>query len=268
MKTVICNLGLACTLIVLIVCATDFAAYAQNKSNARQGNDKPRGSSSSSSTTSTNQTNVNELINSGQSAATDDMTFVYEFEQPQFVISRVRIEHNAQGKGSITFTRRALNEDFTEPINVSAPALARIKEFVAKLNFLDSTENYQTEKDFSNLGNVTLTVKQNAPTLPAQQKTRTVKYNYTRNADAAALANEYRRLQEQALFIFDINLARTNQPLEAPGIMRRLELLVARNGISDLAQLAPTLRDLSTDERLPLIARNKAEKLLKKAEKP
>jgi len=40
-----------------------------------------------------------------------------------------------------------------------------------------------------------------------------------------------------------------------------------RNEVSDPAQLVPLLSDLANDERIPLIARNQAARLLKKLKK-
>jgi hypothetical protein len=85
--------------------------------------------------------------------------------------------------------------------------------------------------------------------------------------NAMALMQEYRRLTEQAVFVFEIKLAVEMQPLEAPKLMGKLETLLRLNQISDAKQLAPLIRRLSTDERLPLIARNHAVRLLKKLEK-
>ena len=65
----------------------------------------------------------------------------------------------------------------------------------------------------------------------------------------------------------EIKLAVEMQPLEAPKLMSKLEPLLRLNLISDPKQLAPLIRTLSTDERLPLIARNHAGRLLKKIEK-
>jgi hypothetical protein len=49
--------------------------------------------------------------------------------------------------------------------------------------------------------------------------------------------------------------------------MEELESQLKRNGLSDPRQLLPLLRDISTDEHLPLIARNHAARLIKKIEK-
>jgi hypothetical protein len=67
--------------------------------------------------------------------------------------------------------------------------------------------------------------------------------------------------------MFDINVARQNQPLESPRIMRGLDSYLKRNAISDPVQMLPFLRELSGDERMPLIARNHAERLAKQIEK-
>jgi uncharacterized protein (UPF0147 family) len=49
--------------------------------------------------------------------------------------------------------------------------------------------------------------------------------------------------------------------------MEEFELQLKRNGLSDPQQLVPLLKDISTDEHVPLIARNHALRLIKKIEK-
>jgi hypothetical protein len=96
---------------------------------------------------------------------------------------------------------------------------------------------------------------------------RSAQFNWTTDANAKALANEYWRAADQAILVFDIAVSRENLPLEAPKLMDRLDQLLSRGGLSDPEQLIPLLRELSTDERVPLIARNHASRLLKKIEK-
>jgi hypothetical protein len=93
---------------------------------------------------------------------------------------------------------------------------------------------------------------------------RVAEFNWTNNADVSTLASEYRRAADQAIFIFDMSIARQNQPLNAPKLMEVLESLLKREGVSDPKQLLPLLEDLSTDEHVPLIARNHAIRLIKK----
>jgi hypothetical protein len=96
---------------------------------------------------------------------------------------------------------------------------------------------------------------------------RTATFNWTDNKDAKNLADEYRRIGQQFVWIFDVNVARENQPLEAPGLIVALDALVRRKEISDPVQMIPLLKELSADERLPLIARNRANKLIERIEK-
>ena len=49
--------------------------------------------------------------------------------------------------------------------------------------------------------------------------------------------------------------------------MEELEIQLKRNGLSDPKQLLPLLKDITSDEHLPLIARNHAARLIKKIEK-
>jgi uncharacterized protein (UPF0147 family) len=136
----------------------------------------------------------------------------------------------------------------------------RIKAVWQALNFLDSTESYQYEKDYSHLGNMTFTLKKD-------KRERIAKFNYTSNPNAKNLADEYRRIGQQFVWIFDITVARENQPLEAPRLMDALDSLIKRNEISDAAQMIPMLKELSNDERIPLIARNHATRIVKEIEK-
>ena len=53
----------------------------------------------------------------------------------------------------------------------------------------------------------------------------------------------------------------------APGLMTELESMLTRNELSDPKQLVPLLTELKTDEHIPLIARNHADRILKRIEK-
>ena len=183
--------------------------------------------------------------------------YTYEFSQPKFVIKRIVLEHDANGRGTVKFER--LNEDtpIVEPLELSPAALARINAAWQGLQFLDSSTNYQAEKQFPHLGTMRIGMEQGT-------RKRVAEFNWTNNSDASTLVNEYRRAADQAILIFDITIARENQPLNAPKLMEVMESLVKRDGLSDPKQLLPLLQDLSTDERVPLIARNHALRIIKK----
>ena len=186
--------------------------------------------------------------------------YAYEFNQPNFNIRQIVIEHDASGRGNISFARKDSKELFTDPLQISPAALARIMAAWEALKFLDSEANYQADKQFPHLGTMTLRMKQG-------ERERKAEFNWTHDEGAAALVKEYRGIGEQQLFIFDVSLARQYQPSDTVKIFKRLESLLNRKEISDTTQLVPLLRDLATDERIPLIARNHVTRLLKKIEK-
>jgi hypothetical protein len=53
-------------------------------------------------------------------------------------------------------------------------------------------------------------------TMKKSGKEREAKFNWTDNKDAKTLAEEYRKIGQQFVWVFDIGLARENQPLDAP----------------------------------------------------
>lgn len=195
-----------------------------------------------------------------RSAPADDIAYSYEFTQPQFTIRHIIIEHDAQGRGHISFERQGEVETITDPLELSETARARILGLWNVLRFLDSDANYQSDKQFPHLGTMKLKMKRGT-------NERVAEFNWTNDANAKALADEYRRVANQAIFIFDISVARENEPLNSPKLLDTLDLYLARNELSDPHQLIPLIRDLSTDERLPLMARNHAGRILKKLEK-
>ena len=195
----------------------------------------------------------------GAPVATDPAYF-YEFSQPDFIISKIVIEHDEAGRGTITFTKKMFGDKVTDPLQISPAALERINAAYAALNFVDSNESYQYEKDYSHLGVTTFRLKKG-------DKQRTAVFNYTVNKDAKALVDEYRKLGNQFIWIFDITVARENQPLETPKLLDSLDSLLRRDEISDPAQMVPLLKGMKDDERIPLITRNHADKLAARIEK-
>ena len=193
-------------------------------------------------------------------AKTDAVKYSYEFSQPKFYVKHIVLEHDGNGRGTVTFER--LNEDtpISEPIELSTEALARITSSWQALQFLESDTNYQSDKQFPHLGTMRIGMQRG-------ERKRIAEFNWTNNSVASKLVNEYRKAADQAMLVFDIALARENQPLNAPKLMELFETLLKRDGLSDPRQLLKLLQDLSTDEHIPLIARNHALRLIKKIEK-
>lgn len=212
------------------------------------------------------QAKKNERPNGGNSSGKNAVqneyapNYFYEFSRPGFTVEKVSIEHDEAGKGKISFVKSISSEVITDPIQVSPAALERIKNALVALDFMNSTESYQYEKDYSHLGNITFKVKKDG-------KERETKFNWTTNADAKTLMDEYRRISNQYVWIFDMNLSRENQPLESPKLMDIMDSYIRRNEISDAVQLIPYLKEVGDDERIPLIARNHATRLIKQIEK-
>src|ERR1051325_7897375 len=189
----------------------------------------------------------------------DTTTYSYEFTQPDFIIRHIVIEHDAMGRGKIKFKKQGIDTELEEPIELSTGALGRILGAWTELKFLDSSESYQSHLQYPHLGTMRLKMER-------ETRKRTAEFNWTDNKTASLLATEYRRVADQAILVFDISVARESQPLNAPKLMDEFEQQLKRNGLSDPQQMLPLLKEISTDEHLPLIARNHALRLIKKLE--
>jgi hypothetical protein len=229
----------------LIVLSAAISICAQNQSGAKH-NSRPQQVGDASSTAVTTKT--------------EPVKYTYEFSQPKFYVKHIVIEHDQNGRGTVTFER--LNEDtpISEPIELSTEALARINASWQALHFLDTDTNYQSNKQFPHLGTMRIGMERG-------ERKRVAEFNWTNNSDASKLVAEYRKAADQAILVFDIAIARENQPLNAPKLMELFESLLKRDGLSDPRQLLKLLQDMSTDEHTPLIARNHALRLIKQIEK-
>ena len=229
-----------------IVLALSFAAFAQDAGKNGKRNSRPQQSASET-------VKPNGAERSGP-------IYRYEFSQPDFVISHIIIDHGPDGNGTITFDRKDYDEEITDPLLLSSATIEAINSALTELNYLDSNEDYQYSKDYSHLGQMEFT-------LTDGERSRKVTYNWTENKGAKALAEEYRKIANQYIWMFDINLARENQPLESPRVVSRLDSFLRRGEISDPPNMLPFLRSLTMDERMPLMARNHIQRLIDRIEK-
>ncbi|MDT5269007.1 MAG: hypothetical protein QOH49_1193 [Acidobacteriota bacterium] len=186
--------------------------------------------------------------------------YVYEFKQPDFFVYFIHIEHDDNGRGQIRFERRSDAEQITEPFELSPVALARVRARWDALGFLDSQANYQGERTYPSMGQTKLIMRRGG-------RERTAEFNYSQDKDAQGLAEEYRKASEQSVLVFELQIARESQPLETPKLINKLDTLIERDYLSDRQQLVPLIRELTEDERVPLVGRNQAARILKKLEK-
>ena len=122
----------------------------------------------------------------------DPTRYTYEFTKAEFIVRHILIEHDALGRGKITFERRGEETPIVEPIELSIAALGRVLGLWTELRFLDSTENYQTAKSFAHLGTYKLRMDDG-------KHQRTAEFNWSNNKVAWTLTNEYRRVSDQAI---------------------------------------------------------------------
>jgi hypothetical protein len=187
--------------------------------------------------------------------------YVYTFERPGFTWSSIRIEHDDSGKGRAWFRHDGEDESLDDPIEIPAVTMDFLKKAYADLDFLNSTQDYQyPARDYSHMGNVTITLSRDG-------RTRTAKFNWTEVKSAKFLMDMYRAISNEAIWKFEITSARDNQPLLTPGLVDQLDGYLQRNEIADPPHLVGFLTQLSTDERLPLIARNHLTRIVAKISK-
>jgi hypothetical protein len=207
------------------------------------------------------QTRIEFTQTSGPGAheTTAGARYRYLFENPRFTTPVQELEFDETGKGKFRFQRKD-SDEIINTLALSPAVLSQIQTLLDGLNFLDSTENYQHKKDFSHLGNMTITYSRGG-------KERSIKFNYTENTSLSRLTEIFRNIVTQETRIFELETVLQNDPISTPAQLRFLESELRSKHIADPQRLEPILNNIKLDESVPLIARNHAERLLQSIKK-
>src|SRR5262245_58173300 len=178
----------------------------------------------------------------------------YLFENPRFTTPVQELEFDGSGQGKFRFKRKD-SDEIVNKLSLSPEVLSQIQLLLDDLNFLASAEDYQYKKDFSHLGNMTISYSRG-------EKERTVKFNYTENQSMSRLTDIFRNIVTQETRIFELEAVLANDPISAPAQLRMLESELKSKRIADPHRFDPILKNVKLDEGVPLIARNHADRLL------
>lgn len=190
------------------------------------------------------------------SASGTGVSIRYQFENDRFLIPRIELSIDGTGTGRLEWERKDARKPLSRSVRVSEQGLAELSRLLDRLNFLRSSEQYQSTEDHGNLGSTAIRVSQG-------EMSREVVFNYTRNKDADALGRLLRGIANREMLVADLEVAVQHQPLETPAALATLAEEHARGRIGDAVALLPLLKSIADDMSLPLIARNRAGDLAK-----
>ncbi len=186
--------------------------------------------------------------------------YYYRFENPKFDVPLVELEIDSLGKGHFSFRRKDAGEVVRLPLELLPQTLRKIQSSLEALRFLESTETYQGERDASYLGTATLGVVQGG-------RERRVTFNFTRNEVMRDLAGLLRAITLQEYRVFLIELARRHEPLDLDKQLLSLEAELKNGWLAEPEKLLPLLRRLRDDDDILLMARRRADRLVRQIEK-
>src|SRR5262245_15169962 len=107
----------------------------------------------------------------------------YLFENPRFTTPVQELEFDGSGQGNFRFKRKD-SDEVVNKLTVSPEVLSQIQLLLDDMNFLASDEDYQHKKDFSHLGNMTISYSRGG-------KERTVKDRKSTRLNSSHLGISY-----------------------------------------------------------------------------
>ena len=201
----------------------------------------------------------NPQSSNGASAAAE-MSFTYRFENPRFYLRKIEIDLSGDGLGELRFMRGESDELLDCKVRLLPGTITRIRSLFQSADFLDARAEYQDKTDMSHLGWITLAAKQGA-------RERSVRFNYTINAQMKELADIFRGIATQEISLFDIDNAQRYQPLDLPKQLETLERDLRLEWIAEPERILAVLNEMVADDTQPLIARNHAKRIVEAIKK-
>jgi len=198
-------------------------------------------------------------LGTARSSPIEEPLYRFRFENARFVVSFQEVALTRDGKGTYRYQRKEM-EEMVLPFTVSPQMMGQIEDLFERVNFLQSTDNYQHRRDFSHLGTMTLTMRRHG-------EERSVQFNFTEHPLINQLVKLFRGLATQEARYFELESVRANDPLSTPAQLRLLEGEFKSRTIADPRRFGPLLREIRLDEGVPLIARNHAVRLLEQIER-
>ena len=204
------------------------------------------------------------VVSNGQNGAADragaGASFGYRFENTRFHIPLIEIDLASDGTGELRFKRGESDEIIDLKLRLLPATMERIRTLYSATGFLTSKDEYQSKKDFSNLGWITLSAREGG-------LMREARLNYSENHQIRELYEIFRAIATQQMHLFDLDIAEQYQPLDLPTQLRVLERDLELERIAEPEQMLAALRNINSNDSLPLIARNHAKRIADSIEK-
>lgn len=203
-------------------------------------------------------------VSNGQNGAAEREyaapNFSYKFENTRFYIPLIEIDLAQDGSGELRFKRGESEEIIDLKLKLLPATMERIRQLYSETGFLTSKDEYQSKKDFSNLGWITLSAREG-------ELKREVRLNYTDNRLIKELYDIFRAIATQQMHLFDLDIAEQYQPLDLPSQLTILERDLELERVAEPEQILVALRNMNSNDSLPLIARNHAKRIAENIEK-
>src|SRR5262249_24478842 len=179
---------------------------------------------------------LNQSLTGPARGAASGSYYRYLFENPRFTTPVQELEFDGSGQGRFRFKRKD-SDEVVNKLSVASGVLTQIQLLFDDMNFLPSSEDYQYKKDFSHLGNMTITYSRDG-------KERTVTFNYTDNQSMSRLSDIFRNIVTQETRIFELEAVLANDPISAPAQLRMLESELKSKRVADPHRFDPILKNM------------------------
>ena len=180
--------------------------------------------------------------------------YYYRFANPKFLISKLEIEFDGTGQGTIKFSEQD-HDDVENKFTLNSTTVASFAAAFDEMDFLKKKEKFQTPKDYSHMGTATVKFRR------GDEEYETT-FNYTESKQMMDLWAKFRSVENQEYALFKLDVALHYQPLDTPAQLKWIEGLLKDKKIAEPQKFLPVLSQIASSDQMLTIARNQAKKMI------
>lgn len=188
-----------------------------------------------------------------QDAGFIEFGFCRELPGPGEVSECVSLDPGGRG----AFTVREDGEEFTDPLELSAAAMTRLRRQLEDTGYLADATEYESGRPVANTGRKTLTVE-------GAWGRREAVFNYSDRGEVISLLTFLDRLIAQEHLRMDLDSALSFDRLNLPALLERVDAERRQDRLVDPARLIDVLERIASDSRVLNLARTDARDLIEK----
>jgi len=184
-----------------------------------------------------------------------DTHYLYRFVSDHMLPNEVKVEFDGAGKGTLAFNAPD-GQAIHVPIRLKLSTIANFAPLFDSLDFFNSGQAYQSDRDTPKAGLVTIGFKRGS-------QERRVSFNNTDNSIIMEIRDGLHAITRQEYRAYLLDRALRDMPEMLPDALKAVDEAITKHEVPDPARFLPELEDVASRPGMSAESKKHAEELIK-----